>query len=99
MFGLDATPVLCPFGIEVCLVVSIRGGGYWRASEASETPSGLFNRESRYVYIRLITRVRVEYGELFYEYRRIFTSRRRVQMQLLSEITSPYSTYNRHLRD
>ena len=33
---------------------------YWRASEASETLSGLFNQESRiYIYIRLITRVSV----------------------------------------
>ena len=28
--------------------------GYWRASEASETLSGLFNRESRIYYIYIV---------------------------------------------
>ena len=32
------------------------------------------------------------YGKLFREYRRIFTSGRRVQIHLSSEITTPYST-------
>ena len=35
----------------------------------------------------IIVLVRVEYGKLFYESRRILRRRRRVQMQLTSEIT------------
>ena len=47
--------ILLEFLLQVC---SLNKSGvmfyYWRASEASETLSGLFNRESRYVYnIRL----------------------------------------------
>ena len=43
------------------------------------------------VYIRLITRVSVEYDEIFHEYDSIVTSRRRVEIQSTSEM-SPYFT-------
>ena len=43
------------------------------------------------IYIRLITRVSVEYDEVFHECDSIVTSRRRVEIQSTSEM-SPYFT-------